>query len=94
MERLPIELRINGYNYTQLKRGKKACIYEQHVTPGTLRFEVIFIKLRPAEEVMGRDYPEREVYPCNEDWGKKGWTYIELENALRAFDRIESGKYK
>lgn len=90
MQKLPEELRCNGYKYTLLKRGKKACIYTQHIGPGTKRYEVFLIRTRPEEKIRGKLYPEREVYPPTREWGISAWTYIKLEKALKAFDELEN----
>ena len=90
MKKLPDELRYNGYKYTLYKRGEKAYIYTQHVGPGIKRYEVFLIRIRPEEKIFGKLYPEREAFPANEDFGKTAWTYIKLENALKAFDEVEN----
>jgi hypothetical protein len=32
-------------------------------------YEVIAIKKAPAQTIMGRSYPSREVYPSDGEWG-------------------------
>jgi len=93
MERLPEELKCNGYKYTLHERGQRSCIYAQHVSPGQYRYEVFLIKTRPAEKIFGKQYPEREVFPSNETFGKTAWVYIKLENAEKAFDAIEKNTF-
>lgn len=90
MKKLSEELRCNGYRYTLYKRGKKSCIYTQHIGPGIKRYEVFLIKTRPEEEIFGKIYPEREVFPSNEDFGYAAWTHCEPERALKAFDELEN----
>ncbi len=48
----------------QVWREGDRAIYEYHGG-----FEVIHIKTAPAQTIYGRDYPEREVYPTDNDWG-------------------------
>ena len=93
MRRLADEIRCNGYKYTLYKRGKRSCIYAQHVSPGQFRYEVFLIKTRPEEKVKGKIYPEREVFPSNETFGRSAWVYIKLENAEKAFEAIENNNY-
>jgi len=93
MKKLPEELRCNGYKYTLYKRGKRACLYAQHVAPAQRRYEVFLIKVRPEEEIFGKHYPIREVFPNNEAFGKIAWVYIKLENALKAFEELEKDIY-
>ncbi len=64
MKRQPPELRKNGFKYTLVSRGHGSCIYKQHVTTNTKRFEVFLIKIRPAKVIFGKSYPAREVFPA------------------------------
>jgi hypothetical protein len=42
-------------------------------------YEVVIVKIAPAEEILGRQYLEREVYPSSrkdsDDWGRIAWSY-------------------
>ena len=44
-------------------------------------YEVIVIRTLPAATIMGKDTPERESCPGNEQWGTSGWTYKTLNEA-------------
>lgn len=64
----------------QLKRIGLTTIYDIRNAGGTLYgFEVIRIKVAPAEEKFGKLYPERELYPSSaknsDDWGTIAWSY-------------------
>ena len=87
MERLAEEVYTNGFKYTLLERGKRACVYLQHAA--SPRYEVFIIRTRAEEKIKGKLYPEREVYPPTREWGFTAWTYIKPENALRHFEKIE-----
>ncbi len=84
MKQLSEKVRSNGYTYFLYKRGKKVCIYVGR------HYEVFLIRTRPEEIIMGKHYPEREVYPPYREWGKTAWTFIKLENALKKFDKLEN----
>lgn len=49
----------------QVWRDKDTAIYAY---PGG--YEVIVVKKAPAEFKFGKNYPAREVYPGNEEWGR------------------------
>jgi hypothetical protein len=51
-------------------------------------FEVFKIKVSEANEIFGRQYPKREVYPCNEDFGVSAWTYHKKEFAMNKYNQI------
>jgi hypothetical protein len=85
-----MELSCNGYKFTLYKRGKWACIYAQHVAPDIRYWKVFVPKIRPAEEIFGKVYPEREVFPGNEDIGLTAYTFGKLENVLWVFDKLEN----
>jgi hypothetical protein len=36
---------------------------------------VIRIRRLPAQTLFGREYPEREAYPSDEQWGSLAWSY-------------------
>lgn len=84
MKKLPKVHKANGYTYTQVMRTESKALYE---SDGDF-YEVFRIKIRPAEEAFGREYPEREIYPGNEDFGKFAWCYSQYENALRKYNKL------
>jgi hypothetical protein len=53
-------------------------------------YEVIRIRRLPAQTVFGREYPEREAYPSNEQWGQLAWSWraIDREKAFIQFDNL------
>jgi len=91
MIHVPLKLRKNGYDYTQVLRGRRSCLYEQHVTPRIKQYEVFEIRIRPAETIQGKKYPEREKFPSNEDFGSWAWSYTSFEKAKAKFDELEAG---
>jgi hypothetical protein len=76
MEKLATEFKVQNRTLKQIKRTDRVAIYELYGANGMLYgFEVVIIKIHPAEEIRGRIYPEREGYPANEDWGTLAWSY-------------------
>jgi len=51
-------------------------------------YEVFRVQITPSGEMFGRWYPERETYPCNEDFGKTAWTFRTLERARDKYGKI------
>ena len=84
MKLLPLKWRANRYNYDQIARTEKKAMYKSD--DGF--YEVFIIKVRPKEEIKGKEYPEREVYPGNEDFGKTAWCYRVYKNALRKYEKL------
>lgn len=93
MKRLPPELQKNGFQYTLILRGHKSCIYKQHVTATIKHFEVFLIKTMPAKEIFGKQYPAREIFPANEDFGYTAWSCFTLDNAMNRFNHLENKLY-
>jgi hypothetical protein len=90
MKTLLPTIKKHGFTYTQVLRGKRSCIYEQRVAESIAYFEVFLIKVKPPQVyTSGRKYPEREVFPCNEDFGKTAWTCRSIEDAMIRYDWLE-----
>lgn len=86
---LPEIVEINGAGIPELtskliERTRIKAIYERWDNV----WEVFKIKIAPAEEICGRKYPKREVYPCNEDFGKTAWAFNSEKRARMFYNRI------
>lgn len=91
MQILSLTLRVQNRTLQQVKREGRIAFYELYGPNGTLYgFEVIIVKLHPAEAIRGKEYPEREGYSSNEDWGKLAWSYGRNfgEDAEQTFVRL------
>jgi hypothetical protein len=86
---LPKNIRKNGFDYVQVLRGKRSCIYEQKVTPRISYYEVFLIVIKPERSLFGKTLPEREVFPKDEDFGFTAWTYRNLDIAKMRFIEFE-----
>jgi hypothetical protein len=80
MEALATELTFQGRTLRQLKRIGRIAIYDVRNRGNMLYgYEVIEIKIAPAEEIYGKFYPERELYPSSaknsDDWGSIAWSF-------------------
>jgi hypothetical protein len=91
MQILETQLKAQDRTLKQLKRTSRIAIYELFGRGGVLYgYEVIVIKVHPQGQIMGRQYPEREGYPANEDWGRSAWSYpkIGLAEAEKRFNGL------
>jgi len=87
--------RKNKQTYTQVKRGKKAVIYQQTNEEGfNVGYEVFMIKIQKAFGFVVNHYPAREKIPGNEAFGKWAWSVDTEEKALEYFNMIENGTIK
>jgi hypothetical protein len=89
---LPLKLRKNGFNYTQLLRGKRTCIYRQEVWKDTYQFEVFLIRIAPEKTIKEKRIDAREKFSSNEAFGYWAWSYCSYDEAFTAFKILESGK--
>ena len=75
MKKLEKVIHIKGLGMpmkaTLLKRTKHKAIYVRDDKV----YEVFRIKVSPPTTMFGKDYPEREVYPGNEDFGSSAWCF-------------------
>ncbi len=69
IEKVPSKLRKNGFTYSQICRGGRSFVYEQHVIPKITYYEGVKLRIRPECEIFGKSYPARERFPGNEDFG-------------------------
>ena len=97
-EKLPKTLKKNGNDYTQIKRGKNAFLYKL-VDPEASEYpsyEVFTKKIQPPFSLRGKgkdgklyEYPEKERFPGNEDFGKWAWAWMTLKSATNHFNELE-----
>ena len=100
LEVLPDKLRKNGFDYELVVREPRKCVYMQ-CKGSIIAYEVFLTKISLYRDAMMRmknklgtknkvdglkEY--REVFPGDEDFGKRAWTYPTLENAMLAYDGL------
>lgn len=87
------EFGANGLIYRRVKRDGLLAIYSVHSKSGKLYgFEVVILSVAPAAVIMGQEYPEREVYPCNEQFGVTGWYFPSRDDAEQRFQQLSAGR--
>lgn len=90
MKTLPHKLRKHGFNYTQVLRGKRSCIYEQEISLKTIFYEVFLIKVMPERRINSKILPAKEAFPHNEAFGRWAWAYNTFDRAKEKFDELEN----
>ena len=75
-------LETNDYTYDLLESYDKGSyvitLYKQDI----IAYEVQILRRYPKGRVFhGMDMSGKLRYPCNEDWGKYGWSYSNLNDA-------------
>lgn len=98
MKTLPLILRYHGFNYTQVLRGKRSCIYEQEVTPEIKYYEVFKLRERKERIVIFTGVDKKieagERWPRNEDFGEWAWSCRTLDRAMERFHELENETIK
>ena len=69
---------IPGLTAKCIERTDKKAIYKRSDNV----WEVFRVKISPPTKIFNREYPEREVYPGNEDFGSTAWCFNSLERAM------------
>jgi hypothetical protein len=70
-----------GFDFKMIKRTKKKAIFAQNKGNKTYNYETILISKHDGF-YLGENYIEpSETYPCNSEWGVKGFTFKTLEKA-------------
>lgn len=100
IRKLSHEIKKNGFIYRLVKRTENKLLYSQENGVGIIQsYEVFTNKLgnlhRAKErwcklqkkEFKPQDYEEwYEVFPKDEEFGKRAWSYPKLDQALGAFE--------
>jgi hypothetical protein len=88
---LPLEFKHKSFGYRQLERNEKAAIYSQSAGDQIAAYEVVKIRTVKFTIWMGKEIPFREVYPSDNHWGSRGWTYRTLGEAKIKMEVISGG---
>jgi hypothetical protein len=81
-KRLPDVVEVSGAGIPQLtakliERTENKALYYRWDNV----YEVFRVKKSGATEMMGREYPRREVYPGSGDFGKTAWCFSDEKMA-------------
>jgi len=89
MLKLKEEFRKNGLDYKLLRRSDKNALVGVYNDGGRVVTEVHKIKINPEGTIKGVEYPKREGYRCNEDFGYYAWCYTLPEDAEKKYKELE-----
>jgi hypothetical protein len=82
VEKLKEVIKKNGFIYQQVRRTRFVALYQQE----DIGYEVFVIKRRKENEAFGKKYPEAEMFPSNEDFGKYAWTLRDRQKAEEKYN--------
>lgn len=87
---LPDDFRKKGWTFHLLSRRGCVALYIKTIIGENGKmirsWEVIRPEIKRADRFLGVDVPLRETYPCDEDWGTRGWTAMSEEEAMIVLD--------
>lgn len=79
---------LPGYTFTQIDRKGDIALYaKRRGVRSAATYEVFRVRSMPFSRFPdGRELPEREAMPADENWGTDGWSYQRIEDAHRKFE--------
>lgn len=89
---LPRNIRKNGFEYSLLLRGHKACIFRQRGKGWDgdyFYYEIFLVKIRSERNIANKVIESREWFPPDRAFGKWAWTYKNYSDAYGKFKEIE-----
>lgn len=84
----------NGFTFSEVKRIKNFAIYKKQKTKKIFTYEVIYINTHNGYEIAGNKIEPSEVYPCTNEWGWRGYTFLELDSAEKKLNQMLKEKEK
>ena len=90
MKTLSITNRIDGFEFKLINREGDAALFEKFKPGITTRlFEVVIVQ-RSADHIGPRGdlILAHEHMPSSEQWGTHGWSYSNLDDAMRKFSAL------
>ena len=92
MKKINNTFKKDKFNFVMQSRIGMLCIFSKQSKTGRITYEVVRLKALEAEEYtcMGRHVilGDREVYPRSEEWGIRGWTYIDIATAQAKYSEL------
>lgn len=97
LQKLPEQLRKNGFDYELVVRTNSKLIYSQSLGGKVFAYEVFKNSVRPYKEFVLRKNPNctykalheyKEFFPCDNDFGKRAWCKPDLESAMEKYNSL------
>lgn len=91
LKKIPVEFDKFGYHFEQVERTETKAIYVQTYAGRTLAFEIVRIRIRQGgfNTLFNKQEPTREVYPGSEEWGERGWTVCDKDEAQKKYHSLK-----
>lgn len=90
-QRLSEKYRANsGFHYELIEREGTVAVYAQKYAENSepIAYEIIRIQVAGNETFKGKYLPPYERVPSPSMWGRYGWSYHSLEDAMKKFDEL------
>jgi hypothetical protein len=95
MKTIDKEFTYKNFNYKQILRDGKIAIYEQKLKDGIkINYEVVIIEEHNGYEIAGNKFPPAEMYPSSNQWGVKGFTFTDYDDAFVKFKKLKKKNEK
>lgn len=88
MKPLADALCIGGFHHRLIEREGDVAIYAQSKKGRVMAYEVIVVGKQKERDWNGVHFEAAETYPNAEQWGERGWTYRDLEDARNKFKTV------
>lgn len=86
---LPKTVKKRGFTYNLVTRQGDVALYEQRLNQTLVGYEVILVQKHTEDRTIGGvTYPPSEVYPSDNTWGAKGFSFYTLPRAQAKFRQI------
>lgn len=89
MKPLPQRFSKSKFYFTVTKRvGDVVLLTKKHIETGAIGYEVCIVQKHAERVIGGVTIPATEALPSSEQWGFKGWTPFDFDQAMRTFQRV------
>jgi hypothetical protein len=88
MKAMPDRFTKYGHIFSLINRDGDVCLYSRTDEEGCTTFEVVIAqRVASDREIDGKVVSQAgdEYYPSTNEWGRKGWTAITYDHAIRIF---------
>lgn len=91
MKPLPETRKKSNCYYRQVKRSARTAMYSLSYSENgkIVGFDVFKIIIKPAGIVLGKQIPEREHFPSDEEFGSIAWSFTTRETAEVKYNDLE-----
>ena len=88
MKLLPDTFHSDGFDFRLLKRDANVALLVKSKPGCVASYEVVKLMRVPAREMFGRPVEAHEAMPASEQWGQRGWSYPNRDQAEVRFRKL------